>query len=214
MIKVAARPSSFVDFWVLVISSNFTGATFEVRIGIGYSIQLLELNYFVDQLGSKAVSSGSILFYVQLIIIQDSVNYSSISDANYSGNITRLLHVKNDFTMTQSFNTTTQPAFTNRLMIFLRGLKMTSTQGNLKDLKMYDMEYVDTMNIKLVLYKPLGVSLSLLSFFTLYYSTAVDFPWNKDIFWGGYMRLPDTGGTFYTSNIWTTSFMITGIAFM
>ena len=94
MIKVAARPSSFVDFWVTVKSQKFTTATFEVRIGVGYWIQLLELNYFADQLSSKAVSSGSFLFYVKLIITQDSSNYSSISDPNYAGNITRLLNIK------------------------------------------------------------------------------------------------------------------------
>ncbi len=79
---------------------------------------------------------------------------------------------------------------------------------------MYDIEYVDTMKIKLAIYKPLGVIFQSLGFHSLYYSTVSNANFFYDIFWGGSTTVPESGGTFYTGNTWATSFMITGLAFM
>lgn len=137
-----------------------------------------------------------------------------MGDPNFAGNISRIIKVDTDFGLGMSYEKTTLPAYTNKLILFLRIMNMTSTQGNLNQMKLYDAEYVDSLRLSLTIFKPLGVSFRILAFNTIYVSIATDFWWNPDIFWGGTITLPATGGSFITGNTWSFSFMITGLAFM
>jgi hypothetical protein len=66
----------------------------------------------------------------------------------------------------------------------------------------------------LTIFKPLGVTFTLLSFYGLFYNTVTDFPYMMDIFWGGTVNASESGGIFSTGTAWAQSFAITGLSFM
>ena len=91
---------------------------------------------------------------------------------------------------------------------------VTSTLGNLHKFALLSTDYLDTVFMKMIIYKPLGVSIRQIFFNTLYYTIGSDYQGLNDMKWGGTLNVSSSGGTYLTGNMWATSFVINGLAFM
>ena len=89
---------------------------------------------------------------------------------------------------------------------------MTSTSGQLHRLNLY-LGFRSSTTLTINIFKPVGVVISKLFFFGIYYSTAVFTITSRDLRWGGTVNLTSNGGTYTTANMWSSSEMIVGMAF-